>query len=65
MKNSTLANSTLRAGISGERSSIFALCEGQNIADKVAVIMSEAYLDIRISFDIHISKINVQSVKIL
>jgi homoserine kinase len=65
VKNSVLANSTLGAGISGAGPSIFAWCKGQNSADKVAVSMSDAYLDKRISFDIHISKINDQGVKIL
>ncbi|MEC5164892.1 homoserine kinase [Flavobacterium sp. PL11] len=60
-----MANNALCTGISGEGSSIFALCKGQNSADKVAVSRSDTYLDTRISLDIHISKINVQGVKIL
>jgi homoserine kinase len=51
--------------ISSAGSSIFALCKAQNIVDKVAVSMSDAYLDTRISLDIHISKINDQGVKIV
>jgi homoserine kinase len=51
--------------ISGAGLSIFALCKGQNIVDKVAVSMSDAYLNTGISLDIHISKINDQGAKIL
>jgi len=53
------------ADISSADSSLFALCKGQTITDKVAVSMSDAYLDTEISFDNLISKINDQGVKIL
>jgi homoserine kinase len=56
VKNSLLANSVLGAGISSAGLSVFAFCKGQNSAYKVAVSRSDAYLDTRISLDIHISK---------
>jgi len=58
-------NGALGAVISGAGRSIFALCVGQTIADKMDVSISDAYLDTGFSFDIHISKINDQGVKIL
>lgn len=56
-------NGALGAGISGAGPSIFALCKGQEKAEKVAFAMSESYQATGIPFDIHISKINPEGVK--
>ena len=55
----------LGAGISGAGPSIFALCKGEPKAEKVAFAMSESYLNTGIAFDIHLSKINPDGVRII
>lgn len=65
VKNSALDAGALGAGISGAGPSIFALCKGQTTAEKVAYAMSNSYLDTGIPFDIHISKVNAEGVKIM
>jgi homoserine kinase len=62
-KNAALNAGALGAGISGAGPSIFALCKGQDKAEKVAYAMSNSYLDTGIVFDIHISKVNDEGVK--
>lgn len=63
VKNAALQYGALGSGISGAGPSIFALCKGQEIAEKVEFAMSESYLNTGITFDIHISKINPEGVK--
>lgn len=63
VKNAALQNGALGAGISGAGPSVFALCKGQSIAEKVAVSMSDAYLNTGIPFDIHISRVNDKGVQ--
>ena len=65
VKNAALKNGALGAGISGAGPSIFALCKGQKIAEKVANAMTQSYQNIAIPFDIHISKINPEGTKVL
>ncbi len=65
VKNSALENGALGAGISGAGPSIFALCKGQATAEKVAYAMNTSYLDTGITFDMHISKVNDEGVKII
>jgi homoserine kinase len=64
-KFAALQNGALGAGISGAGPSIFALCKGQAIAEKVAFAMTETYSTTGIPSDIHISKINPIGVKII
>jgi len=64
-KFAALHNGALGAGISGAGPSIFALCKGQEKAEKVAFAMSESYQNTGIVFDMHISKINPEGVKII
>lgn len=63
VKNCAMQNGALGSGISGSGPSIFALCKGQEIAEKVAITMTESYKNTGIEFDIHISKINDIGVK--
>ncbi|WP_395064728.1 homoserine kinase [Flavobacterium sp.] len=63
VKNTALQNGALGSGISGAGPSIFALCKGQEIAEKVAFAMSESYQNTGIEFDMHLSKINPEGVK--
>jgi homoserine kinase len=65
VKNAALQNGALGSGISGAGPSIFALCKGQETAKKVVFAMSESYQNTRIKFDMHISKINPEGVKIV
>lgn len=62
-KFTAIQNGALGAGISGAGPSIFALCKGQAIAEKVAFAMTETYRNTGIPSDIHISKINPIGVK--
>ncbi|WP_298394015.1 homoserine kinase [Flavobacterium sp.] len=65
VKNTALQNGALGAGISGAGPSIFALCKGQENAEKVAFAMSESYQNTGIVFDMHLSKINPGGVEII
>lgn len=65
VKNTALQNGALGAGISGAGPSIFALCKGQENAEKVAFAMSESYQNTGIIFDMHLSKINPNGVEII
>ena len=65
VKNAALQNGALGAGISGAGPSIFALCKGQEIAEKVANAMTQSYQNTAIPFDIHISKINPEGTKVI
>ncbi len=62
-KNAAIDAGALGAGISGAGPSIFALCRGQDKAEKVAYAMSSSFLDTGIAFDFHISKVNDEGVK--
>ena len=63
VKNAALDAGALGSGISGAGPSIFALCKGQDKAEKVAYAMSSSFLDTGIAFDFHISKVNDEGVK--
>ena len=65
VKKSALNAGALGAGISGSGPSIFALCRGKDIATKVGRVMSEIYDKTHIEYDIHVSKINQQGVRVL
>lgn len=65
VKESCLKNGALGSGISGSGPSIFALSRGEEVAKKVAKGMSEVYSKTGVDFDIHISKVNPNGVKIL
>ncbi|MES2747624.1 MAG: homoserine kinase [Bacteroidota bacterium] len=63
VKNAALQNGALGAGISGAGPSIFALCKGEETAQKIANAMTQSYENIGIAFDIHVSMINPEGVK--
>jgi homoserine kinase len=65
IKEAAISQGALGAGISGSGPSIFALCKGKEIAQKVAESMSKIYHETSIPFDIHISKINSEGIKII
>jgi homoserine kinase len=55
----------LGGGISGSGPSIFALSKGKETAEKVGLAMANVYKDLEIDFDIHVSKINSNGIKII
>ena len=65
VKQAAIKSGALGAGISGSGPTIFALSKGKNTAEKVAEAMNDTYKDTGISYEIHVSKINVDGIKIL
>ena len=65
VKKESIENGALGAGISGSGPSIFALSKGIEVAQKVADIMSKIYDETGIAYDLHISKINDQGIKVM
>lgn len=65
VKQQTQNVGALGTNISGSGPSIFSLCEGIENANKVGDVMRNIYSNTGIKFDVHISKINTQGVKIL
>ncbi|WP_189359358.1 homoserine kinase [Algibacter mikhailovii] len=65
VKEAALTAGALGVGISGSGPSIFSLSKGQSTADNIKVAMQNVYSKTDIDFDIHVSKINTEGVKIL
>lgn len=65
VKQSALDNGALGSGISGSGPSIFALSKGREIAEKVAEGMRNIYDTTGIPYEIHVSNINAEGVKII
>jgi homoserine kinase len=64
-KRAALANGALGFSISGAGPSVFALCEGEEIARKVATAVSQVFTDINLENQAHVSKINEQGVHVI
>ena len=65
VKNAALQAGALGAGISGSGPSIFSLSKGLETAKNVEAAMRYAYSKTGIEFDIHVSKINNEGIKII
>jgi len=65
VKASAKASGALGCGISGSGPSIFAFSRGEATSEKVAKSMIKIYKNIGIDYDVHVSKINVEGIKIL
>jgi len=65
VKNSALKAGALGAGISGSGPTIFALCEGNEVAEKVYHSIEESYKNKGIDFEMFISKVNQEGIRIL
>ena len=65
VKQQTLNAGALGTNISGSGPSIFSLCEGIENANKVRGVMTNIYSNTGIEFDVHVSKINTQGVKVI
>ncbi len=55
----------LGCSISGSGPSVFALCKGETIANNVAQGFKSVYSETAIAFDVHVSKINKQGIKVI
>lgn len=65
VKQQSIKVGALGCGISGSGPSIFALSKGEPTALKVADTMKLVYEKVGIEYDVHVSKINTQGIKIL
>ena len=65
VKQAALNAGALGTNISGSGPSIFSLCKGIETATLVSDAIEKVYLSTEIKFDIHISKINIEGIKVL
>jgi len=65
VKNSALKAGALGAGISGSGPTIFALCKGDATAKSVYKSIEESYKNTGIDFEMFVSKVNPEGIKIL
>lgn len=65
VKQQSLKAGALGAGISGSGPSIFALSKGAETAKNVGTAMKAVYEKVGIDYDVHVSKVNKQGIKIL
>jgi len=65
IKKVAIENGALGAGISGSGPSIFALSKGIVTANKVADEMRTVYENIDYPYEIHVSKVNSEGIKII
>lgn len=65
IKQTAYENGALGSGISGSGPSIFALSKGKESADKIAKAMSAIYEEMNLPYEIHVSKVNDEGMKII
>jgi len=65
VKQTAYENGALGSGISGSGPSIFALSKGKETADKIAKAMSAVYDEMNLPYEIHVSKVNDEGMKII
>lgn len=65
VKKTALENGALGCGISGSGPSIFALSKGNEIANNVAFEMNKIFSKTEIPFEIYVSKIDSQGIRII
>lgn len=65
VKTSVLQAGALGCSISGSGPSIFALCKGEESALNVKAAMSKVYTQYGVDFEIHVSKVNDEGVKVI
>lgn len=65
LKRSAINAGALGVGISGSGPSVFALSRGSSKAKQVAKAFHEAYENMGLPFEVHVSKINQEGIKIL
>ena len=65
IKQTAYENGALGSGISGSGPSIFALSKGKENADKIAKAMSAVYEEMGLPYEIHVSKVNDEGMKVI
>jgi homoserine kinase len=65
LKKVSQENGALAFGISGSGPSVFALCKGETTAENVRQCIQNFYQEKEIDFDLHLSKIGDEGVKII
>jgi len=65
VKKAMLEAGALGGGISGSGPSIFSLCKGKEVAEKVAEAITKVYESTGIEFDVYVSKINAEGIKVI
>lgn len=65
IKKTAYENGALGSGISGSGPSIFALSKGEATAKKIAEAMSAVYEKMNLPYEIHVSKVNDEGMKII
>ena len=65
IKSASINSGALSCGISGSGPSVFAICKGITIANKVGEAMTKVYRDLNLEYDIHISCVNDKGIRIL
>jgi homoserine kinase len=65
IKKAALENGALGSGISGSGPSIFALSKGNETAKKIGKAMSEVYENMNLPYEIHVSKVNDEGIKVI
>ena len=65
VKRACIDSGALGVGISGSGPSIFSLSRGIDTAQKVAIAMEGVYSQTNIDFNIYVSKINTQGIKVI
>ena len=63
VKAGAIEAGALGCGISGSGPSIFALCQGEVIANEISQAMENVYSNMGVDFDIHISGINIDGIR--
>ena len=65
IKKTAYETGALGSGISGSGPSIFALSKGKETAEKIAKSMSAIYDEMNLPYEIHLSKVNPDGVRII
>lgn len=65
VKKAMLKAGALGAGISGSGPSIFSLSKGKETAEKVAIAIKEVYQSTGIKFEVYLSKVNAEGIRII
>ena len=65
IKQTALENGALGSGISGSGPSIFVFSIGKETAEKIGKAMSEVYDNMNLPYEIHVSKVNDEGMKII
>jgi homoserine kinase len=65
IKQTAMINGALGSGISGSGPSIFALSKGEATAQKIANAMCDVYDQMQLPYEIHVSKVNADGVRVI